>query len=197
MSVGLAALRVSKLPRDVAPGDAELYVLAGKAASLVFMRDYSRADAAFSQLLEKHPNAPNVHYMHAVYLIARDPDAAFQEFRRELDIAPGNDAAETMLAWGLLTRGDSEEALPYAEKAAQAGSNPFAKYLYGRALAETGAVQRGLKYLQEAEAADKANTDVHVALAAAYSRAGQPEQARREREIAMQMESENRPVAQP
>jgi tetratricopeptide (TPR) repeat protein len=198
LSVGLAALRVPKLPKDVAPSDTDLYLSAGRAASLVFARDYSRADAAFSQLLDKYPHTPNVHYMHGVYLMARDPGAAFQEFRRELEIASGNDAANAMLAWGLLSRGDSEEALPYAEKAAGAAkSTPFAKYLFGRALVETGAVQRGLKYLQEAEAADTNNGDVHVSLAAAYSRAGQPLQARRERDIAMQMESENRPVAQP
>ena len=198
LSIGLAALRVPKLPKDVAPNETDLYVSAGRAASFVFMRDYSRADAAFSQLLNKYPNTPNVHYMHGVYLMARDPDAAFQEFKRELEITPGNDAANAMLAWALLTQGDSEEALPYAEKAAEsANSRAFAKYLCGRALAETGAVQRGLKYLQEAETEDASNPDVHVALAAAYSRAGQPAPARREREIAMQMESENRPVAQP
>jgi len=198
LSIGVAALRAPELPKDVAPSQRDLYMLAGKAASFVFMADYSRADAAFADLLKKYSNARNVHYMHGVYLMARDPDDAFEEFRHELQVAPGNAAAEAMFAFGLLSRGDGEEALPYAEKAAQSeNSTAFAKYLYGRALAETGAIQRGLKYLQEAERIDSRNSDVHVALATAYSRAGQPAQARHEREIAMQMESENRALAQP
>jgi tetratricopeptide (TPR) repeat protein len=198
ISVGVAALRSPSLPKDVADRDRELYIEAGKAASYTFVGDYAQADAAFDKLLQNYPAVPNVHYMRGVYLMARNPDEAFEEFKRELEVSPSNTAADAMMAWGLLTRGDSGEALPYAEKAAQkTGSSPFAKYLLGRALAETGALQRGIAYLQDAENADSGNADVHISLAAAYARVGRPMEARREREVAMQMESESRPVVHP
>ncbi len=198
ISIGLAALRVPLLPQQVHPEDKQLYTAAGKTASLALLGNYAQADSAFAELLQNYPNVPNVHYMHGVYLLARDPDQAFEEFKRELQVSPSNAAAEAMLAWGLLTQGDSQQALPHAEKAAQAAdATAFSKYLFGRALVETGALQRGVTYLQEAEKADHTNFDIHVTLAAAYSRLGRPNEARQEREIAMQMESENRPVAQP
>lgn len=198
LSVGLAALRAPLVPKDVPASDKDVYVDAGRAASFVLMGEYPQADAAFQTLIEKYPKTPNVHYAHGVYLIARDPEKAFEEFRCELQVFPGNTAADTMLAWGLLSRGDSEQALPYAEKALNGADNPpFAEYLLGRALVETGTIERGLRYLLQAESADKNNSDVHVTLAAAYSRIGQVVDARREREIAMRMESENRSLAHP
>jgi tetratricopeptide (TPR) repeat protein len=198
LSIGLAALRSPQLPTQVEPSQKDLFLCAGKAAYLVFASDYSQADATFADLLRRYPHSPNVHYMHAIYLMARDPEAAFQEFQRELEVAPRNTAADAMLAFGSLTRGDAAEALPYALKAAQSkDSNAFGQYLYGRALVETGEIQRGLTYLKQAEQADGENADVHVTLAAAYSRAGQPAQARRERQLAMQLQQGKQAVAQP
>lgn len=198
ISIGLASLRTPELPNQLEASQKPLYLAGGAAAAFVLAGDYAHAEQAFADLLAKFPNAPNVHYVHGVYLMARDPDEAFREFTRELVIAPDNQAAAAMLALGLLTRGDAEEALPYAEKAAASPrSSPFATYLYGRALTETGRVQRGFPYLQQAEQADPGNPDVHVAVAAAYARAGRPADARRERELAMQMESRDSLVAQP
>ena len=198
VSIGLPALRAPLLPQDVPDQDKPLYATVGKAASFTVLGDYARADLAFDDLLQNYPQKPFVHYMHGIYLLARDPDQAFEEFKRELNVAPANSVANAMLAWGLLTRGDSQEALPYAEKSVDSPDNtPFAKYLLGRALVETGALQRGLAYLQESENSDNTNADVHVTLAAAYARLGQPKEARRERDTAMQMESENGPVGHP
>jgi tetratricopeptide (TPR) repeat protein len=197
LSIGLAALRLPKVPKEIEPLKKELYLSAGKTAYFVLAGDYAAADAAFADLLQHYPGTANVHYMHGLYLMARDPDAAFQEFRLELNLVPDNTAAQAMLAFGLLTRGDADEALPYAQKAAQSNDNsPFFKYVFGRALVETGDLQRGLPYLEAAEKADPGNAEVHVSLAAAYSRTGRPAQARHERELAMQMESRNQAVGQ-
>jgi tetratricopeptide (TPR) repeat protein len=198
VSIGLAALRAAQVPKQIEQSQSDLFAAAGKVAYFVFAGDYASADAGFAELTRGHPATANVHYMHAVYLMARDPDAAFQEFRRELEVAPENRAADAMLAFALLTRGDPDEALPYAQKASEPeDSTAFAKYVYGRALTETGDVQRGLKYLEQSAKTDPSNADVHVTLAAAYSKAGQPVQARHEREVAMQMESRNQAIGRP
>jgi tetratricopeptide (TPR) repeat protein len=196
-SIGLAALRASLLPKELPPAQTDLHVKAGTAATFVLLGDYVRAESAFSDLLKQYGNAPNVHYMRGVYLLARDPDAAFAEFKRELQISPSNPAANQMLALGLLTRGDPDLALPYAKKALESMPNdPFDTYLMGRALVETGKLERGVQLLESAEKVDATNTDVHVTLAAAYSQLGRPKQARDERELVLRMENERRPVAQ-
>lgn len=195
LSIGLAALRSPLIPKEVPAVDQPLYTDAGRAAVLVLLGQFDQADAAWRALVEKYPRARNVHYAHGVYLIARDPDQAFEEFHREMELHPDNTAAAAMLAWGMLTRGDPEEALPYARKAATApNANGFSKYLLGRALVETGEIRPGLALLKSA---DQTNADVHVTLAVAYARLGQPVEARAEREIAMRMESENQSVAHP
>lgn len=198
LAIGLATLRAPLIPKEVAASDTELYTSAGRVACYVLQGDYAKADAGFQDLLNKYPNALNVHYARGVYLIARDPDQAFEEFQREMKEHPSNTAAAKMLAWGLLSRGDAAPALPYAEVAAAApDAAPFAKYLLGRALVESGSVERGVPYLQFAEKADAQNADVHVTLAVAYAQMGKPVLARREREIAMQMETGSQAVAHP
>lgn len=199
ISIGLASLGIRLLPDEIGHEKTNLYLMAGRTGYSVLSGDYANAEALFTELLNKYGDAPNVHYMRGVYLLARNPDEAIGEFRRDLALSPSHNPAAAMLAWALLTRGDSEEALPFAERAVRDGNDtPFAKYLLGRALVETRQTRRGLAYLQQAENADANNMDVHVTLAVAYSRLGQPAEARRERETAMQqLGSENRPVAQP
>lgn len=197
-SVGLAALHAKLLPKEIPATQLDLYLSAGKTAALVLTGDYSHADASFSDLLERYPTTPNVHYMHGVYLIARDPEVALDEFKRELEIAPSNSDASLMLAWGLLTRGDSAVALRYARRAFESAPNlPLAQYVLGRALVETGDVKGGLGYLERAERTDSTNVDTHVVLAYAYSRLGRPQAARRERQIAISMTKEKGQFAQP
>ncbi len=186
--LGLAAMHVKLLPNEIPPDRRDLFLQAGKTAAFVLAGDYSHADVGFGDLLRMYPAAPNLHYMHGVYLLARDPDTALDEFKRELQIAPSNPDASTMLAWALLIRGDSAAALPYAQTAAQnAPAGPLAQYVLGRALVETGDLKEGLEHLQRAEKMDAGNFDTHVTLAAAYSRMGDPQEARRERQIALDL----------
>ncbi len=120
IAIGLAALRTPLLPDDLARDKNGLFLAGGKAGSFLLMGDYAQAESAMNELLAKYPQTPNVHYLRGLYFLARDPDAAFDEFQRELEISPSNTQADTMLAWGLLTRGDPELALPHARNAAQA-----------------------------------------------------------------------------
>ena len=196
--IGLAALRSPQLPQDIAADQQSLYTIAGKAGYLTMAGDYLHAEEALQELLQQFPNAHYVHYMQGCFLLGANPEIAIQELRRELEVTPESAAASAMLAWALLERGDSAAALPYAEKAAHEQPNfEVAQYVFGRSLAEQGQVQPGIEHLEIAEKIDPANVQPHISLATAYSKAGRPRDARRERVKAIALAREKGPVAQP
>jgi Flp pilus assembly protein TadD len=69
--------------------------------------------------------------------------------------------------------------------------------ILGRLLVERGTVDDGVTHLQMAENLDSGNLEVHLALVTAYSRMGQTQNARRERQVSLEMTREMGPVAQP
>ncbi|HZU26549.1 MAG TPA: tetratricopeptide repeat protein [Bryobacteraceae bacterium] len=181
-AIGLAALRVAMLPRQIPADHRELYVTSGRAAYCIMAGDYAAADDSFRDLMSRFPNEPGVHYLHGTYLLASAPEHAIAELKRELQIAPTNAAAAGTLAWALLNRGDTASALGYGQLAAKGlPSWPTAQYVLGRALAETGATGQGIEHLEHAAKLDPANLEVHLALASAYSNAGRTPEARAER----------------
>lgn len=194
--IGLAALRVPLVPKEIPAEQRDLYVTAGKAAYFIMARDYPKAGASFQELLDRFSTAPGVHYLYGCYLLASAPDHAMAELKRELEIAPSNAAADAMLAWSLLNQHDARSALPYAQRAVKgAPSFPTAQYVLGRALAETGDVAAGIGYLEAAEKLDPMNLEDHLALASAYSKAGRTDDARRERSQSVAL-AKGEPVAQ-
>lgn len=198
LSIGAAALHARLLPKNIPAGQQALYRAAGETASLVLAGKYQEADQSFAKLLVQYPDTPNVHYLYGQYMLARDIGTAIDQFERELKIDSGNAGARTMLAFALLTRGDSKRALPYAQEAArQAPDSPMAQYVYGRALVQTANYRRGIAQLLHAEPMNASNIDVHITLAVAYSHLGEPVEARRERTKALQMTKESMKVAQP
>ena len=186
--IGLAALRSPLLPEQIPAPQRDLYDSAGKAAFYTLSRNYEKAGAALAELQARFPESPGVHYLYGSFLLASAPDHAIAELKHELRIAPSNAAAAAMLAWALLNRGEPANALPYA-KAASAALPSFstAQYVLGRALAETGDVERGIALLARAEQLDPMNLETHLALASAYSKAGRVEDARRERARSVEM----------
>jgi Flp pilus assembly protein TadD len=115
------------------------------------------------------------------------PDEAPAEFRRELELNPESTGARAMLA--LLTmQGDAAAALADAKRAAsEKPSDPLADYAYGKVLIATGALAPGIERLEAAERLDPAALEYHLALAAAYSKAGRNNDARRERKMSIAM----------
>jgi predicted Zn-dependent protease len=197
LGIGVAALHARLLPNHIPADQQDLYRAAGQTASLVLAAKYQEADQSFTSLLARYPNASHVHYLYGVYMLERDTGRAIDQFQRELQIEPGNIDALAMLAVALETRGDSNQALSYARKAAQqASKSAMAQYVYGRALVETGDWRRGVTRLLAAEVIDPSNVDVHITLASAYALLGQPVEARREREISLQMTKEAAQLAQ-
>ncbi|MBV9759892.1 MAG: tetratricopeptide repeat protein [Acidobacteriaceae bacterium] len=187
VAFGLAALRTPRLPKEVA-GDPQRFALAGQAAYLTMLRDYKDANETFDHLLQAFPRAHYVHYLYGCFLLAAKPDEAMAELRRELEITPASGAANAMLAWVLLERGDTDAARPYARAAAaQDPSLPLAQYVWGRSLLEDGKVNVSIEHLQLAEQRDPSNIETHMSLATAYSKSARPLDARRERLQTLEM----------
>lgn len=182
LAVGLAALRTPLVAKEVAADRQELYATAGKAAYASMAGDFASARATLEVLVDRFPKARYVHYLEGCFLLAAQPEAAIAELRRELEITPGSGAANAMLAWVLLERGETESARPYAEAApANDPALPLAQYVWGRCLLEEGRVAVSIEHLQLAEKGDPANVETHMSLATAYSRAARPAEARQER----------------
>jgi predicted Zn-dependent protease len=187
VAVGLAALRAPLLPKEVT-ADSQLYLTAGKAAYASMAGDFGSAQAALNELIERFPKAHYVHYLEGCFLLAKQPEAAIAELRRELEITPGSGAANAMLAWVLLERNDIADAHGYAEAAAANDpALPLAQYVWGRCLLEQGKLQPALEHLQLAEKRDATNLETHMSLATAYARAARPAEARQERLQTLQL----------
>jgi tetratricopeptide (TPR) repeat protein len=189
IGLGLAGLRTPLLPRDLRADKQDLFAAAGSAAFLFLSGDERAARGEFEEVFQRFPTAANVHYLYGSLLFPTDPDQASIEFRRELEIAPSNGAAQLMLAWDSLMRNDFRTALVHAEKAeSEEPALPTARLVLGRALLETGDVKDGLDLLEKELRLEPDNFEIHLALAKAYSKSGRKEDARRERRLCLQME---------
>jgi tetratricopeptide (TPR) repeat protein len=189
VGIGLAGLRTPLLPGDLRADKRELFVAAGHAAFLFLSGDEEAARGEFQELFRRFPTAANAHYLYGYLLLPSDPDQAITEFRRELEIAPSNAAAQLMVAWDALMRNDFSTARAYAEKAAaEEPSLAIARLVLGRVLVETGDVKGGTELLEKELQREPDNLEIHFALAKAYSKSGRKEDARRERLLCFQIE---------
>ncbi|HTU46838.1 MAG TPA: tetratricopeptide repeat protein [Bryobacteraceae bacterium] len=181
VGIGLAVLQSPKFPNDVR-SEQERYAIAGSAAFLNMNGDFRNAQMTYRKLVEQYPEAPYVHYAYGCFLLGTNPEAGIQELRRELAINPASAPANAMLAFALLERGDAAAALTPAKAAADEQPNSeLSQYVLGRALAEQGNLGSGIQHLEIAEKIDPADLQPHISLATAYSRAGRPQDSRRER----------------
>lgn len=191
VAIGMAGLRMPLLPRDAAPDQRGLLSAAGEAAFQFMAGKEASATHSFDELFAQFPQARNAHFFYGYLLFATDPDAALDQFKKELAVSASNIDAEVMTAWALLLQNRGSDALPYAQKAAEAApSNPTAELVLGRSLLETGDVNGGMEHLQKVLQLDPNNLEAHLALAKAYSESGHHEEARRERMLCLQLTSE-------
>ncbi len=198
LGIGLAALRSPRVPSEVPDTQWDLYATAGKASYFAMAGDLGSAQEGFQDLLRRYPAAPNVHYLYGCYLLETNPDVAIEELKKELQVNPSSTAAKYMLAWALVDHGEYAAARPYASQAVHdAPAMPIAQYVLGRALMETGDVKEGIEHLEKAEKMSPMNVEVHITLAAAYSKAGRSDDARREREQSLAMTRNAKALVQP
>ena len=198
MSMGAAALRSPVLPQKAPTEQQALYTMAGKAVAFTMAGDVNSAEQTYTEMIEKFPQAMNVHYLHGCFLLNAHPEQAINEFQRELELSPANPAAAAMLSWILMRRGDLQLAMPYAAKAVEGAPKlAIGQMVLGRLLVETGTIDKGIQHLEIAERLNPGFLGTHLSLATAYSRTGRTEDARRERQLSIRMMKEPTPVAQP
>jgi predicted Zn-dependent protease len=146
-------------------------------------RNTAAADKAFAALAARYPEVPNVHYAYGVFLLQEHSDRAIEAFNRELAIQPDHPQSMMQMAYELLTRGDAEAALPWAQRAVKAAPNAFpARKALGQALLETGDVEAAIAELEHGLKLAPESPSLHFTVARAYQRAGRMEEATKARE---------------
>jgi tetratricopeptide (TPR) repeat protein len=180
-AMGIATLRLPVLPEEL-PGDKrEMVMMAGRARYFMTARLGAAAQNAFEALATRYPETPNVHYAFGVFLLAEQPDAAIEEFKRELKVAPQNVWAKTQIAFALIRRGDFDTAKPWAQQAVDQSPTEFvARNALGQVLLETGDVEGAIRELEAGVKLASDSPAMHFALARAYRRAGRNADADRE-----------------
>jgi cytochrome c-type biogenesis protein CcmH/NrfG len=188
VAIGLAGLRQPLLPRDIPSDQVRLYRDTGQAAYSFMAGDEQSADQAFQELFTRYPKTANIHYLYAYLLLAVDPASASAQLSLELKVDPSNNAALVLAAWVDMLQSKFQDALVYARKAVSLQPDlPMAELELGRSLVESGDIKQGLDYLDKVEQLQPDNIEVHLAFVAAYSKANQPEEARRERLICLKL----------
>jgi tetratricopeptide (TPR) repeat protein len=185
IAMGLALLRIQRLPSQLDAAQITMVRTAGETAALLSQSKYAPAFQIFEQMLKDYPKTPFLHYAYGAALASISRyDEAQAQLREETRVNPENVLAYTRMTSIALQLHHPEEALPSAERAVQiAPQLAEARYVKGRALLELGKQEQAI---QEFEAADKLapnSPEVHFILARAYAKAKQPEQAERERAI--------------
>ena len=100
--------------------------MAGRASGCqMATRNTAAAGTSFAALVARYPETPNVHYANGVYLLAEQPDKAIEEFKKELEIQPGQPQSLMQIAFEYLNRGDARTALSWARQAESAAPRRF------------------------------------------------------------------------
>jgi tetratricopeptide (TPR) repeat protein len=181
-AIGLALLRMAMLPSEVPKERLDLVQKAGRAGALHLADRGVEAERAYAELVGTYPLEPWIHYAQGVLLLRTDSERAVAAFKQELQVNPGNVLACLDIAFELLKLQRNEEARVVAERAVELSPTLFATHTaLGRALVETGEVDRGIRELEQAVGLAPESPEVHFALARAYARAGREADAARER----------------
>ena len=182
-ALGLAALRMARLPEDYPPLEREPVWLAGRAAMQLALGDVPRAEMDARKLLAHYDNHPNVHYFLGTILLDAHSEPPEKEFERELQLSPAHVAAMVQLAACRLRGGAPDKALILAREAIglDAGNAPAHK-VAGDALLALNRYPESAGELETARRLAPESAPVRFALARVYKALGRPADAQRERE---------------
>lgn len=191
---GLSILRMPYLPSEAPVDRREMILMAGRAG---FHQAKGRVSPfgkqAFEELVSRYSAVPNVHYAFGVFLLGEQPEAALEEFRRELRASPTHYHAMLQIAYELIKQARYEEARPHAEKGTELAPNLFAAHnALGRIRLETGEVEPAIQSLERAKALAPDSPEVRFSLARAYAKAGRAEDAALERAAFLKLDKARR-----
>jgi tetratricopeptide (TPR) repeat protein len=191
---GLSVLRLPYLPAEAPTDRREAILMAGRAGFYQSKgQSNTRARMAFEELISRFPTLPNAHYAFGIFLLVENPDAALEEFRRELRSNPNHTHATLQIAYEQIKRGEFAEARTLAEKGVELAPRLFAAHhALGRALLELGDVDGAIKELEIGASLAPDSPEVFFALARAYARQERTEDAARARATFLKLDRARR-----
>jgi tetratricopeptide (TPR) repeat protein len=182
VAAGIAGLRKSWIPPEVPQSEQDKVYRLGDAMATVMQRDSTGAIGKFEALVRDYPSEPEIHYRFGALLMEEDPDRGIQEFKRTLDLDPGNIPALVALARTYLKRQEPQTALQYGQKAVKLEPADFnAHVALGQILLATGDATGAVRELEFSARLAPESPVAHYSLASAYARVGRKEDAARER----------------
>lgn len=181
--LGLAALRLPLLPAEIPADRRELVRLAGQAALAIEAQRQEDAEKLFQQMVTGYPDEPGVHFLYGAYLMDLRPEDGMREMKRELEISPSSVPARLRMAEQYLKDEKPAEALQLAQQAsALEPTSSSALLILGESLIASGDSAKGIAALEKARDAAPDRVRTHWDLLRAYTAAGRPEAAKREKE---------------
>src|SRR2546423_374942 len=191
VSLGLAALRRSMLPKEVTNTypDRDLIRRVGLAEHFAAQKDIADAQREYELLARDYSKTPDVQYAYGRFLLAnRDDDGALAAFQREIENYPKHALARIQIAYIKLKNREPEAGLSYAEEAAKLYPRlPLSHLVLGRMLLETGQNARAVEELETAQRMAPDYAQVYFQLARAYAKANRKADAERARETFLQL----------
>lgn len=179
LTLGMVVLRM----RDrTAPADgstnAEIVEHMGRGACLAAEKNYDEARKEYGVVLAASPHYPYAHYAYGRLLLeARDTASAIREFQEEIKEAPDNVLARLQIG-AAEYKVNSAAGVPYAEEAVRlAPQLPFAHYLLGLLLLDTGEYEKAIPHLEIARKAFPQEARIDLSLAGAYAHTGRSQEA--------------------
>jgi tetratricopeptide (TPR) repeat protein len=183
IAAGIAGLRKPWTPAEVPASDREKVAQLGDAMSTVMELDAKGAVPKFEAVVQAFPDDPNIHFRFGSFLLQQSPDRGIAEIKRTLELDPAHVPALVGLASVYQRNGDVKSAVEYSFRAVQAAPGDFATHIvYGRALMDDDDVVGATAQLETAARLAPDSADAHYSLAAAYSRLGRKDDAKREQD---------------
>lgn len=191
---GLAVLKLRGEPGKLDPAVKPLVDAAGRAAWAYEGERTEEAKQRFSELVQRFPDSPGVHYLYGVYLIDKDPGASARQFEQELVLSPRNANAHGQLALLYLNQDKTAEALKQAEQAVRlAPKDPWTEATLGRVLLQSGQTKQAIAALQASIQLAPDTSLTHYYLERAYRKAGDTSAAQKEKQAWMRLRAKEEP----
>jgi tetratricopeptide (TPR) repeat protein len=184
VALGIAGLRKRWIPPEVPESERDKVLKLGDAmATFITGGDHKDAFDKFEAALRDYPKEPNFHYRFGAFLLEHDFDRGIEEIKKTLDLEPGHIPALVALARIYLRRGESQTALPYAERAAKLSPVDITAHVtLGQVLLATGDTVAAVRELELGVKLAPESPELHYNLGNAYGRMGRKADAVRERE---------------